>query len=130
MEYTLTEQFNTTPEKLYKLWLTSSGHSQMTGNPAIISSEIGGKFTAWEGYISGTNLELVPFTKIKQSWRTTDFPDSQADSLIEITLNEIKPGITQLTLTHSNLAGADDKQYIDGWKDYYFKQMKDYFKQL
>ena len=128
MEFTLIEEFNATPEEIYKSWLTSSGHSKMTGSPAKVTDKIGDKFSAWDGYITGTNLELTPFTKIKQRWRTIDFSDSQNDSVVEITLSEIKPRITQLKLIHSELSGSDDKQYIDGWNDFYFKPMKELFK--
>ena len=48
------------PEKVYAAYLDSKLHSKMTGSPAHIQSVAGTHFDAWAGYISGTNLELVP----------------------------------------------------------------------
>jgi len=70
-------------------------------------------------------LELIPYSKIVQAWRTTSFKDNDEDSRIEIILNETK-GKTELTLTHSNIT-KDGEDYKKGWEDYYFKPMKDYF---
>lgn len=50
------------PEKVYLAWLDSAGHTAITGSLAKIDGRIGGKFTAWDGYIEGTTLELQPFS--------------------------------------------------------------------
>ena len=125
MKFTLKTIISATAQYIYTTWLSSKGHSAMTGTDATITAVVGKKFTAWDGYISGTNLELIPNSKIVQAWRTTSFKDSDEDSNIEIVLNEIK-GKTELTLTHSNIPN-DGEDYKKGWEDYYFKPMKDYF---
>ena len=66
-------------EKIYKAWLSGKQHTGMTGGPATASNKIGGTFTAYGDYISGKNIELVPFSKIVQSWRTTEFSDDEND---------------------------------------------------
>ena len=58
-------------EKLYKAWLNSKEHSLFTGAEATASPKVNGKFTAWDGYISGKNVELKPGKKIVQTWRTS-----------------------------------------------------------
>jgi activator of HSP90 ATPase len=125
MKFTLKTTINATAKDIYTTWLSSKGHSAMTGADAAITAVVGKKFTAWDGYISGTNLELIPYNKIVQAWRTTSFKDSDEDSNIEIVLNETK-GKTELTLTHSNIP-KDGEDYKKGWEDYYFIPMKDYF---
>jgi activator of HSP90 ATPase len=115
------------PEAVYKTWLDSRGHSEMTGSPAEITDAVHGRFTAWDGYISGSNLELKPFEKIIQSWRTTDFPDGAQDSRLEIALSKSGSG-TKLILKHSNLPEGREDEFKQGWKDYYFEPMKAYFK--
>ena len=46
-----------TAKQIYKAWLSTQGHTKMTGG----SSDKGGdKFTAWGGYIAGENLVLEP----------------------------------------------------------------------
>ncbi len=114
------------PDEVYRAWLDSKGHSKMTGSKAKVSDKVGGDFSAWDSYISGTNLELKPGKKIVQSWRTSEFADSEEDSRLEITLAPTNGG-TKLTLRHSNLP-AHGEQYRQGWVDSYFEPMKEYFK--
>lgn len=94
---------------------------------AVASTIVGDSFTAYDGYISGKNVELVPYAKIIQTWRTADFSDDEEDSMIEITLKDDGPGKTVFTLAHSNLP-PDGKKYEEGWKTHYFLPMKIYFK--
>ena len=39
--------------------------------------------TAWDGYISGRNVELIPGERIVQTWRTSEFGVSDPDSNLE-----------------------------------------------
>ena len=125
MQFTLETTFKTSAEKIYKTWLDSNGHSLMTGGPAQISDQLGTPFTAWDGYISGSNLELEPNKRIVQTWRTTEFTPEEEDSKIEILLEE-KGGQTKLTLIHTNLPKHGD-QYYKGWQNHYFTPMQAYF---
>jgi activator of HSP90 ATPase len=124
---TMSGVFEASPEKIYKMWLSSSGHSAMTGSPAKSAAKKNGKFTAWDGYISGENLELKPGKLIVQAWRTTEFPDGAADSRLEIRLEPSGKG-TKLTLLHTEIPAGQAAEYKKGWKDYYFDPMKEYFK--
>lgn len=125
MEFTLTHEFNTTPQKLYQAFLDSKIHSEMTGAKAEVSDVEGDIFTAWDGYIAGKNLELIPNSKIRQEWRTSEFADDQEDSIVEITFKELAPNKTLLTLKHSHLNDSDD-QYKQGWVESYFEPMTKY----
>jgi activator of HSP90 ATPase len=124
-EFTLTVTFNTSAEKLYRAWLSTKGHSEMTGSPAKLDGRVKGEFTAWDGYIWGTFLELEENNRILQSWRTSEFPEEADDSLVEILLEE-RDGKTTLTLNHTNIPEGQDS-YKQGWEDFYFKPMRDYF---
>jgi uncharacterized protein YndB with AHSA1/START domain len=117
-----------TPERVYKAWLTGKEHAAMTGGGATGSARVGGKFTAWDGYIEGKNLELEANKRIVQSWRTSEFSDSDPDSRLEITLTPTKTG-TKLTLRHSGIPDGQAASYKPGWKDHYFDPMKEYFAQ-
>ena len=115
-----------TPAEIYKAWLSTKGHTAMTGSAAKVDGKIGGKFTAWDGYIFGSTLALEPDQRIAQAWRTSEFPDEAPDSLVEITLKDTKPG-TKITLTHSEIPAGQEDSYRQGWEDFYFKPMKEYF---
>jgi uncharacterized protein YndB with AHSA1/START domain len=114
------------PEKVFRAWLSSEGHSAMTGSPARVEPRVGGLFTAWDAYISGRTSALKPYTRIVQSWRTTEFPDDCVDSQIEIVLEAVEGG-TQLTLTHTSIPEGQADSYKDGWEESYFEPMRSYF---
>lgn len=124
--FTLTATFPVTPENLFAAWLSSKEHSAFTGSPAKFSPRIGGKFTAWDGYISGTTVKLVKNKKIIQQWRTTEFSDADPDSLVQLSFEKVKAG-TRLTLTHSGIPKGQVQSYRQGWNDFYFAPMKEYF---
>ena len=125
IEFEIHDSLAASPEEIYKAWLNSEGHTQMTGSPAKVSARVGGKFEAWDGYIRGKNLELEPGRRIRQSWRTTEFRPSGEDSVVEILLEPIPQG-TKVTIRHSHLPD-DGEQYRQGWIDFYFTPMKQYF---
>jgi activator of HSP90 ATPase len=128
--FKLSETFPVDAKTLYTGWLDSTTHSAFTGGQgAKIDPKVGGKFSAWDGYIFGTTLELDPFRRIVQTWRTTEFPADAPDSHLEIFFEDNKDG-AKLTLNHTKLPEDQVEDYIQGWKDYYFKPMRDYYKKI
>lgn len=124
--FTLTEFFPTRPSEIYAAWLSSEGHAAMTGSPASIHENAGEAFSAWDGYISGRTLALVPNQRILQAWRTSEFPKDAPDSSLEILLEEVAGG-TRITLVHSDMPEDQVDAYRHGWEDFYFKPMRQYF---
>ncbi len=116
--------FSTDAKRLYQAWLYSEQHSKMTGAEATCSDIEGEAFTAWDGYISGVNIELNENQRIVQTFRTTEFPEDEGDSKIEITLSEMD-GKCEFTLMHTNIPeGQSD--YKKGWIEHYFEPMAEY----
>ena len=124
--FTLTTTIPASAQEIYNAWLDSFTHSDMTGGEARISDGIGADLSAWDGYITGRNLELVPGERIVQSWRTTQFTDEHEDSIIAVTLEEVEDG-TLLTLVHSNVPDGQTSYEHGGWQEHYFEPMKEYF---
>jgi uncharacterized protein YdhG (YjbR/CyaY superfamily)/uncharacterized protein YndB with AHSA1/START domain len=120
--------FEATPEEVYDALLDPKKHSQFTGSPAATNSKKGATFTAWEGYITGKNLELVKGKRIVQDWRTTEFPDYYPFSRLELTL-KAKKGGTELKMVHSKVPADQVAEYTGGWKSAYWDPLKDYFAQ-
>jgi len=114
------------PEKAYQDWLDSAAHSAFTGSPAEVDPVIGGKFFAWEGYIWGVTLELTPGKRIRQTWRTSEFPDDSPDSILEVLFEPYNSG-TRLTLIHTVIPENQAEEYEKGWEDFYFEPMKKYY---
>ena len=115
------------PERVYTAWMSADEHTAFTGGAATMDPVVGGRFTAWDGYISGKNLELEPYHRIVQAWRTTEFPEGSADSWLEILLQPVEGG-TRLTLIQNHVPAGQSATYKQGWRDYYFSPMKTYFK--
>ena len=114
------------PEIIYKAWLDSREHGEFTCVKAEIDPRVGGAYTAWDDYIQGTTLELEPYHRIVQSWRTVDFPPYSPDSRLVVTFDKVPEG-TRLTLTHTGIPDGQAAGYEQGWMDYYFTPMYEYF---
>ena len=111
------------PHDVYEALMDSKKHAKFTGGKASISREVGGKFTAFDGYAEGVNLELVPDKKIVQSWRASDWPEGHY-SKATFALKETQGG-TNLTFTQT---GVPEDQYdaiSQGWREYYWAPMKE-----
>ena len=117
---------NSSPEKVYKAFLSSREHAAFTDSPAKISARKGTKFTAWDGYITGRNISLVKGKKIEQEWRTTEFPDGYPDSLLKISLKKKGEG-TELSMIQSKVPASQVKRYTEGWYESYWNPLKAYF---
>ena len=124
--FALSEVFAARASEIYAAWLSSDGHTAMTGSPAQVDGNVGGKFSAWDGYIFGSTLDLMPNLRIVQAWRTSEFPDSAPDSHLEISLEELDGG-TKITITHSDMPDDQLGSYRQGWEDFYFRPMREYF---
>jgi activator of HSP90 ATPase len=125
-EFTISAVLKIKPDELCRAWLDSKEHSKFTGSPAKISPKVGGKFTAWDGYISGTTIEISPGKRIVQEWRTTEFSDDTPDSKIEVIFEKADKG-TKLILRHYEIPKGQEAEYRKGWKDFYFEPMKEYY---
>jgi activator of HSP90 ATPase len=124
--FTISTSLPATREQICEAWLSSEGHSQMTGSPAEVEGRSGGTFKAWDGYIWGKTLELEAPSHIVQAWRTTEFPEDSPDSRVEILLEEVPDG-TKLTLIHTDIPQGQGEGYKAGWEEFYFTPMRTYF---
>jgi len=116
--------FKARPHVVYEMLMDSGEHARFSGAPASISREVGGAFTAYDGALTGTNVELVPDAKIVQSWRAGDWPEGHY-STATFLLEEADGG-TRLTFTQT---GVPEQNYDDinqGWRDYYWSKMESF----
>jgi uncharacterized protein YndB with AHSA1/START domain len=127
-EFSVSDLIPASAQDIYDAWLSSSGHEKITGGQeAQISAQEGAAFTVWNGYITGRNLKLEPGRRIVQSWRTTKFTDTDADSQIEVLLQPAAGGTT-VTVRHSNVPDGHTSYRDGGWQRSYFEPMKQHFK--
>ena len=119
--------FKASPREIYEALMDSRKHARFTGAKAKISRKVNGRFTAYDGYIEGVHLDLVPGKKIVQSWRGSDWPEDHF-SKATFSLQKIKTG-ARLTFTQSGVPVQHYRDIRQGWRDYYWKPMKEMLEQ-
>jgi len=125
-DYELADEIPATAQEIFDAWMSSEGHSAMTGGLAQIDPHVGAAFTAWDGYIVGRTTALEPGRRIVQSWRTADFDETEADSQIEVLLTPLPSG-TRVTLIHTAVPARLRSFEDGGWQSHYFTPMRAYF---
>ncbi len=115
----------TSPDQVY-LALTNPVTIQLwSGAPAEMSTEVGSEFSLWNGDICGKNLEFVENKKIVQHWYFDGEPD---ESIVTFKLHQGKrEGITSVELTHTNIPDAEYEGFAEGWDEYYFDALYEFF---
>ena len=53
-------RFSVSPKELFETYIDSKKRRAATGGTARVSRKAGGKFSAWNGVLSGRNLLVVP----------------------------------------------------------------------
>ncbi|TRO46268.1 hypothetical protein E2P30_00350 [Candidatus Bathyarchaeota archaeon] len=114
------------PNEVYYALLDSRKHSEFTGSKATGKAQVGAEFTAWDGYISGKNLELEDDKRIVQEWVTSEWPEGYPPSRLEFTLKAFD-GKTELTMIHSDIPAEQKEELKQGWIDFYWEPLKKYF---
>ena len=115
------------PKEVYQAYVDPKKHSELTGSEATGKPVVGGKFTAWDGYISGKFLELEEGKRVVQEWTSTDFPEGVPPSRLELTFREVPKG-TEIVMVHSNVPKDQGDETAEGWTEFYWEPMKQYFK--
>jgi uncharacterized protein YndB with AHSA1/START domain len=114
------------PDDVFATWMSSEGHSQMTGGDALIDPRVGGSYSAWGGYITGTTLVLDSPTHLVQSWRSADFGPGDSDSTIDVTFDPVEGG-ARVTIRHRDVPSDQRGYESEGWAEFYFDPMKAFF---
>ena len=120
-------RFKASPVRLFKMYMDSGQHSDATGAKAVVSRKVGGKFSAFDGVITGKMLAIIPDRMLVQSWRAAHWKKTDLDSTLVLIFSRIKGG-TQVHLTHVNVPEHDHSGVTNGWKTYYWKPWRAYLK--
>jgi uncharacterized protein YndB with AHSA1/START domain len=124
--FTVTDLIPASVERVFRAWLDAEEHARMTGSPATSEPFVGGRFTAWDGYIEGVHVAIDQNRRIVQTWRSSDFPEDHESSRLEVVFEGAADG-TLVTVHHSQLPEGQGAGFEAGWRDYYFNPMKRYF---
>jgi len=116
-------QFNASPRDIFELMMDSRRHARFTGEPARVPRRAGASFSAYSGYITGVNVEIIPNRRIVQAWRGSDWPKG-AYSIVTFQLASLAGGRTRLTFTQHGVPRGQLRSIRQGWTDYYWEPMK------
>jgi activator of HSP90 ATPase len=114
---------NASPRNVYDLLIDSRKHTGLSREKAVISKRVGGKFTAWNGHLSGFNLVLKPGEKIVQAWRATGWwPDHYSIAIFDF--QKAAAG-TKLIFTQIGIPPHRYSGHYRGWIETYWTPMKE-----
>ena|SRR5258708_14726047 len=116
-------KFKASSKVLFELYMDSKKHSLVTHGKAVLSRKVGGSYYAFQGYIKGRNLALVPGKMIVQTWRGSDWSKKDMDSVFILVFEPAKGG-TQVTMVHANVPDKHAGHLAKGWNDHYWNNWK------
>jgi activator of HSP90 ATPase len=125
-----TVQFDAPVGEVYKAYVDARRHAAFTGARASSVPKHGGKMNAWDGYVRGEFLLLIPGKRIVQTWKSQSWPRGADDSILDLRLKS-KGKKTELTMVHSGIPAKPAslaKGFTSGWHTSYWKPLAKYLK--
>jgi activator of HSP90 ATPase len=115
------------PLEVYNALMDSKKHSAFTLSVCKIGKKEGDVYSAYDGYITGKNVKLIPGKKIVQTWQAVDgvWPDGYF-SEITFDLKAVPKG-TEITFLHKNVPEKQVEEFKKGWPEHYWEPLKVYF---
>ena len=113
-------------DRLYDMYLDPLAHAAFTGAPVTIDARVGASFSAFDGMLSGTILHLQPKRLIVQSWRSGNWPEEAADSVLVLSFLPAGDNLARIELVHVNVPLEDFAGVSEGWQKYYWNPWREY----
>ena len=92
-----------------------------------ISTEVGGAFTLFGGYVTGLQIELVRDERLVQVWRAASWGPGEF-SVVRFVLADAGAG-TQLTFDHCGFPPGRGAVLASGWFGHYWEPLKKFLAQ-
>jgi len=118
-----TFKINAEPSDVYSALTNPFTIEIWSGYPAQMSEEPGSEFSLWEGDITGKNLEFIKDRKVVQEWY---FGEQKDKSIVTITIQPDRED-SQVTVEHTNIPDDDFDDIAEGWREYYFGAILNFF---
>lgn len=107
------------------MYLDAEAHAAFTGSPVTISPRAGAAFSAFDGVITGSILQVVPKRMIVQSWRSPHWGPEDLDSTLILTFLPDEGG-GRIELVQTNVVEKDFAGVCHGWEKYYWTPWRAY----
>ena len=115
--------FSCNPRSIFEALTTEEKFSDVTGLPAEINSEPGGKFSCFGGMITGLSIEIVPDKRLVQAWRVGNWAPG-VYSIVKFELEKISDAKTKLVFDHTGFPVEEKGHLEPGWHKKYWEPMK------
>lgn len=122
---TETEEFKCAAPELYRALTDKDMVRAFTQGDAIVESFRGGRFVMFGGNILGEFTDLVTNEKIEMRWRNKSWPDEHYSN-VTLELRQ-KDDCTELVLTQTGIPIGDYEKTREGWKNHYWRSIKQTF---
>jgi hypothetical protein len=127
---------NVSPQRLYKIYMSSDEHSKFTGLPANIDPRVGGIFQAFYGAlkpgewgVTGQFKKLIPGSLIIQSWRGAHDLPTDATSTLILVFSKTSNGAS-ISVFHYDIPSRLRDAVAHDWDTRYWSPLKEYVKHL
>lgn len=107
-------------EKVWQALVKPNIIEAWSSGPVEMSDKIGAKFSLWGGDIWGRNLKVKTGKKLEQEWYGGKWGKP---SIVTFTLKRHGDS-TEVNLVHKDVPKGEEKNFADGWKKYYFGEIK------
>lgn len=112
-------------ERLFQMYVSPELHGAFTGMPVTISDSPDSPFSAFDGALSGSMLQVVTPSIVVQSWRSVSFYDSDPDSTLILYFHD-DGNEGRIDLIHLDVPEQDYDGVTEGWEKYYWKPWREY----
>jgi activator of HSP90 ATPase len=113
------------PGRVYDLLADAEALSALSGKSGAAARSAGGEFTAFDGYVTGRQVELVPGERIVQAWR---FPvwEPGVYSIVRFTLVPANSG-TMLAIDQDGEPADWHDHVCANWPTFYLNPLVKHF---
>ncbi|XP_026568242.1 activator of 90 kDa heat shock protein ATPase homolog 1 isoform X1 [Pseudonaja textilis] len=121
----LKDIFLTSPEDLYRVFITQEMVQAFTHSSAVVEADKGGKFQLLNGIVTGEFIELVSAKQIAMKWRFKSWPEGHFATIVLSFID--KGNETEVCLEGKGIPATEEERTKEGWQRYYFEGIKQTF---
>ncbi len=97
------------------------------GGLSVIVPKVGGHFELFDGWVKGEVTHFVHGKELGYTWKPSEWDKRARPSEVHMRLMPHAAG-TEIVLAHSNFPSQEEAdKHANGWIDYVFDPMNDYF---
>ncbi|MFT5112343.1 MAG: activator of HSP90 ATPase [Parasphingorhabdus sp.] len=117
--------FSTGAESIFEALINAKIFGEVTGSPATIDAISGGKFSCFDGMITGQTIEIIPNSRLVQAWRVGNWQPG-IYSIVKFELEKLSEKKTKLIFDHTGFPEEHRGHLDQGWHERYWTPLTAY----